>query len=181
MCYNKKYFENVSNDLIAVKAYYPFTQIIAYPFSNPGEIELKVVAVNKNILHNINGKKEDFTNKYSKELKVIIPYNYKSTGCKIFGGKWFDETIIPSKERHFYSKLPDGDFELCIGVPQSFANMENPILEAIKTAENIMLAYEFFQKGISTKINLYSFSHGGKGIEQFKKEKIKYRRKHWAK
>ena len=178
MCPNKKYYEDVSNDLIGVREYYPFTQIIAYPFSNPGEIELKVIAINKNTLQHLNGKKEDFINKYSKELKVIVPFNYKITGCKVFGGKWFDEAIIPSKERHFYSKLRDGNFELCIGVPQSFKSMKNPILEAIKTAENIMQTYEFFQKGISTKIDLYSFSHGGKGIEEFQKEKNKHKRKH---
>lgn len=178
---NKKYYEDVSNDLIAVRNYYPFTQTIAYPFSNPGEIELKVIAVNKNILQHLNGKQEDFSNNYSKELMVIIPYNYKTTGCKVFGGKWFDETIIPSKERHFYSKLPDGNYELCIGVPQSFKNMKNPILEAVKTAEKIMLAYEFFQKGISTKIDLYSFSHGGKGIDEFKKERNKDKRKYRTK
>lgn len=181
MYYKKKYYEDVSNDLIAVRDYYPFTQQIAYPLSNPGEIELNVIAVNKNILQHLNGKKEDFINEYSKELKVIIPFNYKTIGCKIFGGKWIDEAIIPSKERHFYSKLPDGNFELCIGVPQSFQNMKNPILEAIKTAENMMLAYEFVQKGISTKIDLYSFSHGGKGIEEFKKEKGNHKRKHRSK
>ena len=35
MYYNKKYYEDVFSDLIAVRDYYPFTQTIAYPFSNP--------------------------------------------------------------------------------------------------------------------------------------------------
>jgi hypothetical protein len=58
--------------------------------------------------------------------------------------------------------------------PESFPLMKNVILENIRTAENMLIAYERVMAGESETLDLIAYSHGDKGREQFKKNRKKY-------
>ena len=88
-------------DIKELRKEYPFTKIVAYPYANPTKIELKVIAVNNRIIRECNAQADDFKGEFSKEIKVVIPFDYKNRGCDIYGGSWFDIDKIPFEDRHF--------------------------------------------------------------------------------
>lgn len=163
------YCHNVFSDLDEVLKIYPYTKIIVYPYAEPAELELRVIAVNANMIKEISGNIADFTSRYSKEIKVVIPFNYKLDGCRVYGGAWINDKLIKYEDKHYYSLCKDGTRELCIGIPNSFRNYSNPILESIKTAENLLLAYELYLEGLTKTVEINSFPHGIRGIKAYNK------------
>ena len=51
-----------------------------------------------------NEKFLSFLEEYSKELQIVIPWDYKKQGCKVYGGVWLREELIHEADRHFYEK-----------------------------------------------------------------------------
>ena len=92
------------------------------------------------------------------------------------GGSWFDIDKIPFEDRHFY-ETPDCDYQFCLGVPQSFKSLRNVVLENVKTAEQMLFAYESYQQGMTNKVKLISYSHGKKGMDEYERNKKRYRAK----
>lgn len=118
----------------------------------------------------------DFTDEYSRELHIEIPVNYRENGCKVYGAGWIDPKKFENKDIHFYSRArlqPDG-FELCVGTPESFPMMKNVILENVKTAENMLIAYERVMTGASDHLDLIAYAHGENGRKQFQQNKTRY-------
>ena len=109
---------------------YPFTNSVITPSAIPEPIILNVVAVNIGLIGECNAQENDFKGEYSKELKIIIPYDYTRNGCKIYGASWIDLEKIPQKDYHFIGK-ENGKYLFCVGVPQSFILLNNVLLENV--------------------------------------------------
>ena len=63
----------------------------------------------------------------------------------------------------------------CVGVPQSFIYLKNVILENVRTAESMMIAYESYQRGITNKVDLIAYSHGEEGKNEYSRNRKRYR------
>ena len=78
-------------------------------------------------------------------------------------------------DRHFYEKGKNGMREFCVGVNESFQTLNNVILENVKTAENMLIAYEQVQKGITLRARLIGYAHGNKGEKEYERDRKKYK------
>ena len=103
-----------------------------------------------------------------------MPYDYTRNGCNIYGASWIDLEKIPPKDHHFNGK-ENGKYLFCVGVPQSFIHLKNVLLENVRTAENMMIAYESYQREITKKVNLIAYSHGEKGENEYNRNRKQYR------
>lgn len=170
----RHYAAQVSCDVEQLKRVYPWTRTIYSPSSVPSPIQLSVTAVSKDVIETLQAREEDFLAEYSKSLQVTIPFDYEQKGCEIYGAGWLDIEAVPQEDRHFFGSK-NGLHKFCLGVPVSFAQMNNVILENIKTADNMLVAYELFQKGINQGVNLIAYSHGKVGEDEYAKDKKKYK------
>lgn len=171
--YNE-YYKNAQEDIMELIQEYPFTKRVIIPSVIPEPIILNVVAVNNGLIHECNAQENDFKGEYSKELKIIIPYDYTRNGCKIYGASWIDLEKIPQKDHHFNGK-ENGKYLFCVGVPQSFIHLKNVILENVRTAESMMIAYESYQRGMTNKVDLIAYSHGEEGKNEYSRNRKRYR------
>lgn len=170
-----QYLENVRKDYKELLDEYPFSEIIILPTSTPYQIIIKCVAANKELVHTMNARKEDFLGEYDKFLYIEVPFDYRINGCKVYGGKWLDKSINVS-DKHFYvNSKHDSLYKLCVGVPESFRNLKNVILESVRTAENMLIAYELLQSGRKEKLELKVYEHGDRGREQYRKDSKRYK------
>lgn len=158
---------------------YPFTKIIyRIPYNQRAIDCLKIVAVNSKVIKAVNGVERDFLGKYSKLIYVVIPPTYAVNGCYVYGAKWENLFEIPYEDRHIdYGVEKDGYHKLCVGVPQSFKEFKNPILESVRTAERILTAYELYLCGTNKSIDLNAYSHGKQGEIEYEKKNNRYRTK----
>ena len=172
-----QYYSNVIADFEELKDYYPFCTLSIPPSTKPELATIKVVAANKVLIESTGALKTDFTEEYSRELFVIIPFDYRKTGCKVYGAMWIDIIKFEDKDIHFYeqSVLPPYGYELCVGVPESFPLMKNVILENVKTAENMLIAYERVMSGESERLELIAYAHGNNGRKQYRQNNTKYK------
>lgn len=171
------YYHRLFSDYSELKRLYPFTKLFIPPTVQPREVKIVVIAVGADLIGQLHAKPEDFTNEYSKLIEVAVPYNYKERGCNVYGGEWIDLNKIRKEDQHIMGQLGDGRFELCVGVPTSFSEMENVILECVRTADNYLVAYEKYLRGISKSLELISYSHGKTGVDKYGKDKKRYRSK----
>ena len=170
----KKYLRNVWADYRELKNQYPFSRIVIPPTGKPYEIMIVTIAVGKDIIEDLHAFPDDFTKEYSKRIEVVVPYDYQEDGCRVYGGAWIDISKLKADECHMLDSLNDGRYRLCIGVPASFAKQRNAILESVRTADNYLVAYERYQKGLTDHLNLIAYAHGLAGIIQYEKDTKRY-------
>ena len=60
---------------------------------------------------------------------------------------------------------------------ESFIYMQNVIIENVRTAENMLIAYEQFQKGFAEIVKLKAYSHGEKGKDEYRRDRKRFRTK----
>lgn len=173
----KKYYNELFADYNALKLHYPYAKLFIPPTTQPYEAKIVVIAVGKDLIDALHALPADFTNEYSKLIEVVVPYNYKRLGCEVYGGAWIDIDRLRTEDQHMLGQLPDGRLKLCVGVPASFGEMENVILECVRTADNYLVAYEKYLRGLSKNLELLSYSHGEMGKQQYVKDKKRYRTK----
>lgn len=173
----KKYLDQVKKDFAQLKEEYPFSTISIPPTLELTPVVINVIAANKELINTMLATPEDFMGACSRELRLIIPFDYRRSGCNVFGGKWIKKELINKKDYHFYEDTQDGSHRFCVGVPESFPQLENVILENVRTAENMLIAYEEVQKRLTKTINLKAYSHGGKGEDEYKRDRKRYRTK----
>lgn len=173
----QEYYKTVKADFKELKAQYPFSEYTILPTVEPQPITMKIIAADKNLIESSGACEVDFLGEYSKLLEVLVPFDYKTSGCKVFGGRWIDTEIIPESHHHFNGKNKDGSYLLCVGVPESFPNLKNVVLENVRTADRMLVAYELFQRGITDCVEILEYSHGEKGRKEYKNESKKYRTK----
>lgn len=170
-----KYYEDVKEDLEGAKKKYPFIEMTVLPTREPQPIIITAIAVEKRIIDATLAKKEDFIDEYSKRIVMQVPYNYKEEGCTVYGAKWLEISRIPKEDLHINScEMTQDGYEMCVGIPKSFPLMKNVILENIRTADAMLVAYEKFMRGIDDSLNLIAYAHGDKGKEQFEKNRRRY-------
>jgi len=170
----EKYYQKAQEDIRDLKKEYPFTKKVIIPFVNPEPIILSVVVVNIRLIRECNAKEIDFKGNYSKELEVVMPFDYIISGCQIYGASWIDPKKIPQKDYHF-NGMKKEKYIFCVGVPQSFVHFKNVLLENIRTAESMMIAYESYQRGITKKVELIAYSHGEVGKNEYNRNRKQYR------
>ncbi|MCD7804487.1 MAG: hypothetical protein LUH03_04935 [Oscillospiraceae bacterium] len=163
-----RYYSDVKANYDEAKQYYPYMEIKKPPTMEPCLVRISVIAVDKEIINATFAKEEDFTGDFSKKIIIEVPLWYKVKGCIVYGAGWVDVGRLPKKDIHFHSldKTKDG-YQMCIGVPESFSRMENVILESIRTADAMLVAYEKVMRGIDKSLNLIAYAHGDAGREQF--------------
>ena len=181
MTENKKdymaYYKAVMSDVRELKELYPFTKMILLPTKSVSQIELDITAVRAEIIGQTGAIEADFLGEFSRRLHLVVPYDYRKNGCLVYGGCWIDRQTIPVKDQHFNGVAKDGSLLFCVGVPGSFAQLKNVILENVKTADNMLTAYEKYQCGRSKSLELISYTHGERGINEYKREKKRYKTK----
>lgn len=171
----QKYYKEVKKDFEFLRQEYPYSTMFLPPTVQPRLVIIKVIAVHSEIINLSKAEPEDFLGEYSRELLLVVPWNYKEVGCKVYGGSWIQETKIHKLDRHFYGKESSGMREFCVGVPASFTALENVILENVKTAESMLVAYEQVQRGITIRANLIGYSHGERGEKEYERDSKKYK------
>lgn len=173
----RHYRSHLLSDFHALLSQYPFSTITFLPTVDPSPAILKVIAVHKELIDEVMGTPSDFTGIYSKELFIEVPFDYQKTGCDLYGASWVDLHRIEEKDRHFFNncrKTKHG-FKLCVGVPESFPLMNNVVLENVKTAENMLIAYERIMCGETSVLeDIKTYSHGRVGRWEFKKDKKRH-------
>ncbi len=84
---------------------------------------------------------------------------------------WNGLEKISNDKTHFYKNVKMDDmYELCVCPSQAIKNMNNPLLENIKTADHMMTAYELYIEGIRDTICLKDYSHGSEGEKEYEQE-----------
>lgn len=145
----RQYRSHLLRDFHALIIQYPFSTITFLPTVDPSPAILKVIAVHKKLIDEVMGSSSDYTGVYSKELFIVVPFDYLKNGCDLYGASWVDLHRIKEKDRHFFNKCrkTKHGYQLCVGVPESFPLMKNVLLENVKTAENMLIAYERIMRG----------------------------------
>ena len=162
-----------------MKIIYPFSYLTILPTVSPSIATIKVIAVTADLIAETYSIKSDYLGEYSKELHIDIPINYRKTGCVVYAGKWIDiskckyEDIHLQQERGRYICTRYG-YSLCVGTPESFSNLENVLLENVRTADNMLVAYERIMRDEADRLELNAYAHGDAGRIQFKNSRKKY-------
>ena len=175
----QNYCRMVLEDFSGLKKEYPFSYLLIQPTAEPSLALASVTAVNRNIIEAVNGRPEDFQGEFSKLIHLEIPLDSRSSGCLVYGGKWIDERKIPAKDMHLFhsnKQLVENRFgyKMCVGTPESFSSMKNVLLEAVKTADNMLVAYERVQSGTSDRVILNAYSHGDIGRKEYQNDRKRY-------
>ena len=162
-----------------MREHYPFCYLTIPPTIKPSEAEVRVVAVNKGLIDMVSGVESDFLGDYSKELHLHVPVDYRNIGCTVYGAGWIKTEKLANEDIHFFhdeGRLIRTRYglQICVGTPESFSLMKNVILENVKTAENMLIAYERVMIGASEKPEMIAYSHGEKGRYQFQQNKKRY-------
>ena len=101
---------------------------------------------------------------------VAIPANYKEKGCNVFDfNNVIDWSKIPQAHTHrnFIKEL--GIYALCTHLPEEVPEMENPILEDLKTAYALYNEYKRFLR--NGKYELREYSHGDEGRREYERDR----------
>ncbi len=161
----RQYYKCVHHDFNGLINSYPYSELRIPPTVSPSLAEIFVVAVTKSFIEKSGSCKEDFLNCFSRQLYISVPIDYRCSGCNVYGGKWLDSNLLSDSDIHFYfnnKMIVDsfGGFKMCVGTPESFVEMTNVILENVKTAENMLIAYERKMRGDSKSLEMIAYSHG---------------------
>lgn len=174
---SEEYKNDVLKDYEELIKIYPLFSFFRPPLSYNHYYCLKGYLIDKKEIDDLNITNEHLP-EYDKKVYVVIPPNYKDVGCYVYDRFSFDVNIIPEEDRHMYDDDSIKGYScLCVGVPNSFKQMKNVILEAIKTSSNIVKAYMSYINKLSDKIELLAYSHGDKGKKEYESNKEKYRPK----
>lgn len=172
-CIKTTYYTNVLDDFHELQTVYPFSSLTFAPTAKISEAVVTVVAANRKLIDDMSAERSDFTGKYDRTLRIVIPFDYREKGCKVYGGAWIELEKVQKSDRHFHDHTVNG-YQFCVGVPSSFAQLKNVLLENVRTAENMLIAYEQLQKGYTQQMNINAYSHGKAGMMEYERDRFKY-------
>ncbi len=100
------------------------------------------------------------------EIYCIIPHDYCFVGCQVFDlNNYINWKMIPDEHRHLNGKSAIYGNLLCTHLFVEARDMNNPILENLKTAHDLFKAYNYY---IKTHIwTLDEYKHGKEGEKQY--------------
>ncbi len=162
-----------------MKKTYPFSNLTILPTVEPSLATIRVVAATEKLIADVCSIESDYLGQYSKELHIVVPMQYRETGCIVYGGNWIDLKKLKYEDIHFhqdkgiYIRTKQG-YSLCVGTPESFSHLGNVILENVRTADNMLIAYERIMLGITYHLELNAYAHGDAGRVQYKNSRLKY-------
>ena len=162
-----------------MKIVYPFSYLTILPTVTPSLATIRVIAVTASLISETYSIESDYLGEYTKELHVDVPVNYREVGCTVYAGKWIDlnkcryEDIHIQQSKGHYIRNHYG-YSLCVGTPESFSFMGNVILENVRTADNMLVAYERIMRGEADRLELNAYAHGDVGRMQFNNNRKKY-------
>ena len=84
------YYCNVRKDVQELRKLYPFVYFIFLPLRNPKPVVVHVIAADCTLIEKTRAYREDFIQDFSKELEIIVPFDYRVSGCDVYGGRWID-------------------------------------------------------------------------------------------
>lgn len=186
-CQIQQIRRSIQSDFDELSRFYPFSSIVFFNVNSRYLACITAVAASVELINAINGREEDFTGNYSRTVFLFVPVDYKECGCHVYGCGWIDFDYIADKDKHFYldsinirrgkkvetiyKYLPTPfGYRMCVGVPESFSRLKNVLLECLKTADNLLTAYERIMRGISRTLAVSSYSHGNLGRREFIEE-----------
>lgn len=171
------YSSSVDSDFRELKEQYPFCTFLASLTAQHEVVRIRAIAANRDLIQETLAVQSDFLGEYSRELHIEVPVDYKTAGCKVYGAKWLDIRRFEKQDLHFFDlpKQYQHGYLMCVGLRESFPMMKNVILENVRTAENMLIAYERVMTGAATKLELIAYSHDAEvGKKQFRQNKARY-------
>lgn len=175
-----EYYARAKRDFKELHAVYPFTKLTIYPTAKFSFIVIDGIAVSRLIIDKVQGKPKDFLGKYSKKIRLILKDKYWVNGCSVYCGDWINVDRFKIQKQHFFRKKGnlirnEYGLKICVGTPESFAMMNNVVLESVRTADNLLVAYERAQSTNEyDKLLLKSYSHGELGKKEYLMDKHRY-------
>lgn len=154
------------------------------------EVHFEVYAIRDDDVKRYRLKKERVCkDRFSKRLYVVVRDDYCQKGPTIYSmEKWVGLERIPYGSKHFYDSMqlvfknnefvfempglkPGRGYETCTSVSKANKEMDNPLLENIKSAEMLLCSYEHFLRGINKEIVVRQYKHGDEGVREYEEEK----------
>lgn len=172
------YLSRVENDFFELKKIFPFVSEVIIPTTYSYRTKVyEIYLVNKTLITTLGITKQYCINNFEvRKIIVFVPFDYNKKGCHIVINKEIDITKIPNEHKHFNEYYADG-YELCAGVPDSFEELDNVILENCRTAENYIIQIDSFINEEIEDIKLIEYSHGDEGKVEYGREKKKFKTK----
>lgn len=72
-----QYCREVYEDFQELKDHYPFSSLIIPPVNGKLLLEMRVIAATRELVDLLQAYENDFLGQYSRELHLIIPFDYK--------------------------------------------------------------------------------------------------------
>lgn len=101
----------------------------------------------------------------SMEICCFIPIIYHRVGCQVYDlNRVIDWDKLPIVHRHYNGSGKYGNL-ICTHLPEESKDMQNPILENLRTAYSLFLEYNRF---INTgKWDIKEYKHGEEGRKEY--------------
>ena len=173
----KNYQENIYKHIIETLDMFPYLTCALIPKSDYPEFVLKGLLIESDYLIS-NSLTIKTAQSYFKNLllvRVVIPLDYRMTGCKIYDvNKVIDWNKLPDEHRHFNGSFDYGNL-ICSHLPEEVPDMDNPILENLRTTFKLFLAYNYYIKTKQWKMEEYK--HGESGKKEYEQRRLKRKAK----
>ena len=104
------------------------------------------------------------------DVYVEIPFDYLEKGCLVFDtNRYINWELIPIAHRHCNGSSFHGNL-ICTHLPEQAKEMNNPILENLKTMYKLYLEYNNYLK--TKKWNMEEYSHGDEGKREYEQRRM---------
>lgn len=113
---------------------------------------------------NVNDAKKYFKDFF--EIYCIIPHDYRLIGCLVYdSNRYINWEKLPQEHRHINRKSDTFGNLLCTHLYIEAKDMKNPILENLKTAHDLLKAYNHYL--ITKDWTLNEYKHGKEGEKEY--------------
>ena len=173
-----RYNNNLKKHIAEVIDYFPLLKINPFiPLINQPKRLLKGPLLPKTLLDQHKISYEDLVkiNYPIINVCVEIPYDYIKKGCIVFDeNNAIDWNKVPYEHRHNNGKGEFGNI-ICSHLPQEVKDMDNPILENLRTTYRLFVEYcHFLKTGVW---NLKEYSHGDEGVKEYERSRMQRKAK----
>jgi hypothetical protein len=144
-----------------IRKHFPFLSINNFPYANPHKtISLSGILITKELSDECLLTTEDELLQFGLKVFIVIPYDFKKTGIKVFDYfNVIDFESIPYEYRH-YRYTQRENLSICTH-HKDFIKSEDPILSVLKSAWHLFVEYKKYER--TGKFNLSCLSHNYRG------------------
>lgn len=173
----------LKKDFRAMRDEYPFSRMV---WVRRDLIVFETWGYSRAYIEKFNRQFDDVvTEERSKRILLLVDNDYVRKGATPYALEgWSGLDMIDSSDRHFYdTQKPREDCpplmefwergakEICPCVPMAVLEMENPLLENVRTVDHLLSAYEQFLKGNTSRVVLREYSHNEEGEREYARER----------